>query len=142
MNSEATELLDRSARADARGADLEAGESPREIGLRHRGITDSDTTTRSEELDNHAAGRERRYDELLSLGSYKSSFWVVLTRSWANVGLLFVPVAFILHYRPPGSVIPVVIINFIAIGALSGLLEFTSTQVALRVGGFAERIIT
>jgi hypothetical protein len=48
------------------------------------------------------------------------------------------PLQFILHDLLPDSVILIVIINFIAICALSGLLDFTSTQVALRVGGFAE----
>ncbi|CAE6443579.1 unnamed protein product [Rhizoctonia solani] len=119
--------------------DLEAGESLEGDGLRHRGSVSSKTAGSPGSV-NHAVGGGGRHAELLTLESYKTSFWAVL-KLRTNIGLIFVPLAFVFEFVFPNKVVLLAIMNFLAITPLTSLLVFASDQFALHVGGFFAEII-
>ncbi|KAG8740659.1 hypothetical protein FRC10_004069 [Ceratobasidium sp. 414] len=63
-----------------------------------------------------------------------SSLRAIVTATWLNVLLVFIPIGWALHFTMPDNYIAVFVTTFIAIIPLAKLLGFATEELALRVG--------
>ncbi|KAL7943082.1 calcium/proton exchanger [Trichoderma barbatum] len=87
------------------------------------------TTSFENDNDNGNGSKKRTFVE-----EFRRSFWLVLTHSWFNVLLVFVPLGIILANIKGVNSGVVFAMNCIAVIPLAGLLSFATESVALKMG--------
>lgn len=91
--------------------------------------TTPDTASFENDNDNGDEKKKRTFVE-----EFRRSFWLVLTHSWFNVLLVFVPLGIILANINGINSGIVFAMNCIAVIPLAGLLSFATESVALKMG--------
>ncbi|KAL6889417.1 Sodium/calcium exchanger domain-containing protein [Trichoderma longibrachiatum] len=82
----------------------------------------------------NASGGDNKKKKRTFVEEFRRSFWLVLTHSWFNVLLVFVPVGIIVANVGNVNSGLVFAMNCIAVIPLAGLLSFATESVALKMG--------
>lgn len=99
----------------------------------HESTLAPETTTNSDDgIENEQDGQNQRKRTFVQ--EFRRSFWLVLTHSWFNVLLVFVPLGIILANIPGINSGIVFAMNCIAVVPLAGLLAFATESVAIKMG--------
>lgn len=97
----------------------------------HESTLAPETTVGSDDgIENEQDGQKKR----TFVQEFRRSFWLVLTHSWFNVLLVFVPLGIILANIPGINSGIVFAMNCIAVIPLAGLLAFATESVASKMG--------
>ncbi|KAK1254887.1 hypothetical protein MKX08_008882 [Trichoderma sp. CBMAI-0020] len=97
----------------------------------HESTLAPDTTTNSDDgIENQQDGQKKR----TFVQEFRRSFWLVMTHSWFNVLLVFVPLGIILANINGINSGIVFAMNCIAVIPLAGLLAFATESVASKMG--------
>ncbi|PNP58708.1 hypothetical protein THARTR1_01724 [Trichoderma harzianum] len=88
-----------------------------------------ETASFENDIDNGDEKKKRTFVE-----EFRRSFWLVLTHSWFNVLLVFVPLGIILANINGVNSGVIFAMNCIAVIPLAGLLSFATESVALKMG--------
>ncbi|PON30742.1 hypothetical protein TGAM01_v200162 [Trichoderma gamsii] len=99
----------------------------------HESTLAPETTTNSDDgIENEQVGQNQKKRTFVQ--EFRRSFWLVLTHSWFNVLLVFVPLGIILANIPGINSGIVFAMNCIAVVPLAGLLAFATESVAIKMG--------
>lgn len=100
----------------------------------HEKTTSAPGTTASSENGNHDDTSDDAAKKRTFVEEFRRTFWLVLTHSWFNVLLVFVPLGIILANINGVNSGVVFAMNCIAVIPLAGLLSFATESVARKMG--------
>lgn len=114
-------------------SDLDPASKPNGKSANNQPNNNNNNNDGSDDRDRQGAGQDGKPKKRTFLQELKRSFWLVVTHTWLNVLLVFVPVGLIVANVGINARV-VFAINCVAIIPLAGLLSFATESVARKMG--------